>query len=92
MKKINAIWLCAIIASSALILSGSAYKGQTFATSAKASEIRQNLNSSPEPTKVRVLGAGIFSFAIITTILVISREIKLSRPKKEKILSKYYRS
>lgn len=91
MKKINAIWLCAIIASTALILGGNSHVSSTFAAQPTASEIKRNINSSPEPTKVRMLGAGIFTFAVLTTIVLISREIKSSRPKKERILSKYYR-
>lgn len=92
MKKINAIWLCAIIASTALILGSLGVTYDTFASSATASEIKRNISSSPEPTKIRMLGAGLFSFAILTTIIVVSREIRLSQPKKQKILSKYYKT
>lgn len=91
MKRINAIWLCAIIASTALILGGNSHISNTFGAQPTASEIKRNITSSPEPTKIRMLGAGMFTFAILTTIIVISREIKSSRPKKEKILSKYYK-
>jgi hypothetical protein len=91
MKRINAIWLCAIIASSALILGVQGLSSTAFAGQPSTSEIKKNISASPEPTKSRMLGAAMFSFAILTTIIIVSREIKLSRPKKEKILSKYYR-
>lgn len=92
MKKRNAIRLCAILALSALILGSQGYLiGTHAAKQATASEIRKNISNSPEPTKIRILGATIFSIAILTTVVIVSREIKMSRPKKQKILSKYYR-
>lgn len=94
MKRLNALRWCATLTLSALILAGF---GVTItstgsASSLTTSEIRQNINKSPKPTKVRIIGASIFSISILTAIIVVSREIKSSKPKKERILSKYYRS
>lgn len=96
MKKLNALRWCALLTLSALILVGVASlphtNSQTSAlASAKASEIKSNISHSPPPVKTRMLGASLFSFAILTAIIIIAREIKLSKPQKEQILSKYYK-
>lgn len=94
MKILNALRWCATLTLSALILAGlsAALTTPASAASTTASEIRHNINTSPKPTKIRILGASIFSISILTTIIVVSREIKNSKPKRERILSKYYQS
>ncbi|HRV76343.1 MAG TPA: hypothetical protein P5247_03105 [Candidatus Saccharimonadales bacterium] len=94
MKILHAIWWCATLTLSALFLAGASslsINNHTYA-SPTASEIKHNINTSPKSTKLRILGASMFSFSILTTIIVLSREIKTSRPDKEQILRKYYRS
>jgi hypothetical protein len=47
--------------------------------------------SNAQTAKTRIVGVSIFSFAILTAITVVAREIRSSQPKQQQIMSRYYR-
>jgi hypothetical protein len=95
MKIYNAIRLCAIVTLSPLFFAGAV--SATKQINSKAGEVKSASqeekisNGNIQTAKTRAIGISIFSFAILTTITVVAREIRSSQPKQQQIMSKYYR-
>jgi hypothetical protein len=94
MKIYNAIRLCAIVTLSPLFFAGTV--SATDSKSSKVSEVKtssqeeRSSNGNTQTAKTRAIGVSMFSFAILTAITVVAREIRSSQPKQQQIMSKYY--
>jgi hypothetical protein len=95
MKIYNAIRLCAIVTLSPLFLAGTisatAQNNSKVSEAGSTSQEEKSSSHNIQTAKTRAIGISIFSFAILTAITVVAREIRSSQPKQQQILSKYYR-